>query len=102
MATKKNTAPAAAPAAAATPAAAAPAAAAPAAASVVDVAVVKPHFGLNLRAEPSFKSKVLEILAKGQEVEVREVGEAPAGWVPVKHGDVDGWVAARYVTIKEG
>jgi uncharacterized protein YraI len=40
------------------------------------------------------------VLAPGTQVEV--LGEEEDGWVPVRCGNIDGWVAAGYLTVTVG
>ena len=49
---------------------------------------------LNVRAEPTVKSRVVRKLGKGNRFEVD--GQTRGGWIHVKVVDVIGWVFARY------
>lgn len=51
--------------------------------------------GLHLRCAPGMDQNVLAVLADGETVEA--TGEEADGWLPVKTGQGDGWVVARYL-----
>lgn len=51
--------------------------------------------GLHLRAAPGMNQDILAVLADGEAVEA--TGEEDGGWLPVKTGQGDGWVVARYL-----
>lgn len=56
-------------------------------------------YNLNLRAEPSLDSTVLTIIPDG--VTLNPVGSAD-GWYHVTYQELDGWVAAEFVTPGDG
>lgn len=51
--------------------------------------------GLHLRCAPGMDQSILAVLADGETVEA--TGEETDGWLPVKTGQGDGWVVARYL-----
>ena len=51
--------------------------------------------GLHLRCAPGMDQGILAVLADGETVEA--AGEEADGWLPVKTGQGDGWVVARYL-----
>lgn len=51
--------------------------------------------GLHLRCAPGVDQGILAALADGETVEA--TGEEADGWLPVKTGQGDGWVMARYL-----
>lgn len=51
--------------------------------------------GLHLRCAPGMDQGILAVLADGETVEA--TGEETDGWLPVKTGQGDGWVVARYL-----
>ena len=55
--------------------------------------------GLHLRAAPGMDQGILAVLADGETVEV--AGEEADGWLPVKTGQGDGWVMARYLRAED-
>jgi len=50
--------------------------------------------GLNLRAEPSRKARVLRILADGEKITVDSETASPDGWLAVKGG---GFVMTQFI-----
>ncbi len=51
---------------------------------------------LNIRSEPSLSAAVLGQLFKGNEAQyIKADGE----WIQIKHGQMTGWVSAKYVTL---
>jgi hypothetical protein len=52
---------------------------------------------LNVRAAPSTESAVLDTYPAGRRVEV--VGEGQGGFVPVRHGDQQAWMAVAYLAF---
>lgn len=50
--------------------------------------------GLNLRAEPSKKAKVLSILADGEKITADKDTASPNGWLAVKGG---GFVMTEFI-----
>lgn len=55
--------------------------------------------GLHLRAAPGMDQGILAVLADGEAVEA--AGEEADGWLPVKTGQGDGWVMARYLRAED-
>lgn len=55
--------------------------------------------GLHLRAAPGMDQGILAVLADGEAVEAADA-EAD-GWLPVKTGQGDGWVMARYLRAED-
>ena len=55
--------------------------------------------GLHLRCAPGMDCGILAVLADGETVEV--AGEEADGWLPVKTGQGDGWVMARYLRAED-
>lgn len=55
--------------------------------------------GLHLRCAPGMDQGILAVLADGEAVEA--AGEEADGWLPVKTGQGDGWVMARYLRAED-
>ena len=55
--------------------------------------------GLHLRCAPGMDQGILAVLADGETVET--AGEEADGWLPVKTGQGDGWVMARYLRAED-
>lgn len=55
--------------------------------------------GLHLRAAPGMDQDILAVLADGEAVEAAD--EEADGWLPVKTGQGDGWVMARYLRAED-
>lgn len=55
--------------------------------------------GLHLRCAPGMDQGILAVLADGEAVEA--AGEETDGWLPVKTGQGDGWVMARYLRAED-
>lgn len=55
--------------------------------------------GLNLRRAPSLTQPILRVLSFETELEV--LSEPLNGWLRVRLGDIEGFVAAQYVTLAE-
>lgn len=55
--------------------------------------------GLHLRCAPGMDQGILAVLADGEAVEA--AGEEADGWLPVKAGQGDGWVMARYLRAED-
>lgn len=55
--------------------------------------------GLHLRCAPGMDRGILAVLADGEAVEA--AGEEADGWLPVKTGQGDGWVMARYLRAED-
>jgi uncharacterized protein YraI len=55
--------------------------------------------GLNLRRAPATTQPILRVLSFETELEV--LGEPTDGWLRVRFGEIEGFVAAQYVTIIE-
>jgi uncharacterized protein YraI len=63
------------------------------------VGKVNAREGLNLRRGPATTHPILRVLSFDTELEV--LGEPLNGWLRVRFGEIEGFVAAQYVTILE-
>ncbi|MCS6872263.1 MAG: SH3 domain-containing protein [Anaerolineae bacterium] len=71
----------------------------PTSAPVRRIGKVNTRDGLNLRRGPNTTQPILRVL--GFETELEVLGEPTDGWLRVRVGDIEGFVAAQYVTVAE-